>query len=870
MALILGGLVVKQVQPPARNGSRIAYFIGQEIYAEIFNSRKMETSPIEDPIISALTDVGDTIRRWTMKLNSNSRINERAEKSDFLERHLHELQPPRNAVQPDDNAVHQQQELSVKRAPAMLESLECLANTFNMLCQFKKGVDMTECALSLRAGTFDKARIETLTIIGYVAGCLGRTHPFTLRATAIFAATCNSISENRDAVELTQTLLGLFERLSHLLPLQSLKMIARSFASDEDNGHCRYEAELREKMLLLSKQHSELRYPDIMIAISELATIFECINLYFRAAEPKGPSLKTRRATTVSPIVSHLIDVIPIASDHDVSNGVGGVSAALERDRQMLLAHRGSVSTMSRRRITPHHMRLLKTYLTELLLRTFGNHQEMVRLPSGRPQQRQMIESDLEGTSINITEQRAVNQTQGDFFEAGQYQLLDYRGRENAVSTCKDSKIEPLIDFNTLWARFVQRKIMKAIPTCMTQCGQAEDLMSRGLANEGSGRNDGNRPTSCDNINETEAKGLAQTCTSVVSVPKYAADLQGLTDRQISPRTLSNAVSHGNVDAVRDVIEGNFDAVAKEEYEWIQELHSLGYGSYDIAELLVDDFNNTPWIFFDPAEPPEIFFLPHVHRPNCCHQGGEEAKFAPRLKMTDYENPESMKRLIAEQCGLAGVLPKSRKLEEWTGHVTFAGDADSTAWITYFVTGSCYQLSARIHEALERFCGIASYLKKEQLCCTSFTVLHYAFRHELPAIELSHIDFDLAFNLLIQFQPLRGYWRSPGIPPKFLHEVLETADQIVKIVCDKTTFDREGEVSYEMCLDTVSLAVQILYLGLYLYSQSHTGAVHPFFLVNPVRRIGLFGAQPAPSDSGTAHLHVSLSPLTCMAEVQKI
>ena len=148
--------------------------------------------------------------------------------------------------------------------------------------------------------------------------------------------------------------------------------------------------------------------------------------------------------------------------------------------------------------------------------------------------------------------------------------------------------------------------------------------------------------------------------------------------------------------------------------------------------------------------------------------------------MTDYENAEDMKKLIAGECGIARIVPKPRKLEEATGHVTFAGDAQSTASITFFVAGSHYDLVSRECGALERFCGIMSYLKKRELCCTSFTMLHYTSQHEFSAIELSQVSFKLAFNLLAQMKLLLNNWENPRIIPKCLPEFIISADLIVR------------------------------------------------------------------------------------------
>ena len=93
------------------------------------------------------------------------------------------------------------------------------------------------------------------------------------------------------------------------------------------------------------------------------------------------------------------------------------------------------------------------------------------------------------------------------------------------------------------------------------------------------------------------------------------------------------------------------------------------------------------------------------------------------------------------------------------------------------------------------------------------------------------------------------------------------ANEVMRIVCDDHTFATDDVLDFKDCLDRVSLATQILTLGLWLFSQDHTGSVHPFFLVNPLLHIYLFGAQPPVQDSNLAQVQVSLSTPTCMARV---
>ena len=299
-----------------------------------------------------------------------------------------------------------------------------------------------------------------------------------------------------------------------------------------------------------------------------------------------------------------------------------------------------------------------------------------------------------------------------------------------------------------------------------------------------------------------------------------------------SPNTLRFAITLGNVDAIRGINERHFDAVAADDFEWLQELKSLGYGNRDIAELLLDDMNKSLWIYFSQPTPQDTAILREFHVSSCIHDGGKKADLAPKLIVEPLENNEDMKRLIAEYCGLAGVVPKSRDDINWTGVVAFSGQNQDTASISYNIPGSRCQLISRACEALRRFCGIASYLQKKRLCCNSFTVLRYTSVDGSMAIELRHVEFRLASDLFKVLQLFLNNFESPGLISRCLPQLTRLANDVIRVVCDDHAFANEDVLNFEDCLDRVSLAAQILTLGLYLYSQAHTGSVHPFCLMD--------------------------------------
>ena len=330
-------------------------------------------------------------------------------------------------------------------------------------------------------------------------------------------------------------------------------------------------------------------------------------------------------------------------------------------------------------------------------------------------------------------------------------------------------------------------------------------------------------------------------------------------------------------DAVCGIIERHFDAVATGCFEWLQELRSLGYDKDDLTVEVLDYIATSAWIYFSQLTAQDTAILPEVDVSNCIHQGGVKTDLAPKLIMEPLEEHEDLKRLVAEYCGLAGVIPKSPLNPKWTtkgrntgagpGVVHFSSGNLGTASISYNVPRADDELISRACGALRQFCGIASYLQKKCLCCNSFTVLRYTSFDGSMAIELRDVKFRLAFDLFEELQLVLDNLESPGLISRCLPLLTRLANDVIRIVCDDHTFTADDIVNFEDCLDRVSLAVQILTLGLYLYSQAHTGSVHPFYLVNPLLHIYLFGSQSAEQDSDLAHVQVSLSSLTSMSGV---
>lgn len=334
-----------------------------------------------------------------------------------------------------------------------------------------------------------------------------------------------------------------------------------------------------------------------------------------------------------------------------------------------------------------------------------------------------------------------------------------------------------------------------------------------------------------------------------------------------SSRKLRSVMGFGDVDGLCGFLDSHFEDVAVDEFVWLHELKSLGYESYEIAELLLDDLNKSPWIFLKQPPPRIVSIRPDYHFPNCVHQGGQKSSLSPRLITNDLENTKDLQRIIAESCGLAGVVPKSRDHKTWTGVVEFSDEGLSTALITYDVVDSIRDVVPRVYEALEYFCGIASYLQRKGLCCNSFTVLCFSSIKGCKMIELRTVEFVLALDLFLELQILVKDWENAVLVSKYLPRLNELANKIIRLVSDNNTHAKNDATSFHGCIDAVALAVQILNLGIYLYTQAHIGPIHPYFIVNSVSQVYLLGMQSAEHGYTRAPIRVRQARLTCMAGV---
>ncbi|KAK4971227.1 hypothetical protein LTR66_011454 [Elasticomyces elasticus] len=147
-------------------------------------------------------------------------------------------------------------------------------------------------------------------------------------------------------------------------------------------------------------------------------------------------------------------------------------------------------------------------------------------------------------------------------------------------------------------------------------------------------------------------------------------------------RLLHAAINRNRIELVRDLLENDFESIARAEFAWLTELAEVGYDYQGIAELLIDEQANSPWIYFEPQDEVLAPMSTELHQITCAHQIDHRLDHSSPLKAGLSSRPDHLrttgpsehdlvKRRLNELCGLAGIIPSSRILSEWDGQAIF-------------------------------------------------------------------------------------------------------------------------------------------------------------------------------------------------------
>ncbi|KAJ9486756.1 hypothetical protein VN97_g6575 [Penicillium thymicola] len=309
---------------------------------------------------------------------------------------------------------------------------------------------------------------------------------------------------------------------------------------------------------------------------------------------------------------------------------------------------------------------------------------------------------------------------------------------------------------------------------------------------------------------------------------------------------------------------------------WVRELGKVGYSTHEIMELLLEDSNDSPWIFFEPTCFPRSEIKPGRHIPGCCHHFSPLQALPTQIVDPVFESHpidfdhQGIIFQVQELCGLAGIKPTTRRVTDWVGYIEF-NDSDQVLSVSYALPTDESKppnnaiFWSRISRALDGLYHAAALMQTNNLCCNSFTVLRSGFQgHEQPSSSLVEI-INVSFKpVLILIQDLQKVM-SPDSESSDNEKLLSTSTTILGLIWPEIT-KAPDDSSIERCLQLCSLAAQFLCLGFLSYCQAHIGSVQPFFLDFFAQQVRLMGIQKGES---YPFLITELVNLTCLGNMTR-
>ncbi|KAF4447977.1 hypothetical protein F53441_8568 [Fusarium austroafricanum] len=310
-----------------------------------------------------------------------------------------------------------------------------------------------------------------------------------------------------------------------------------------------------------------------------------------------------------------------------------------------------------------------------------------------------------------------------------------------------------------------------------------------------------------------------------------------MIQQSTSPRTIAedfkSAVFKLDRDNVYDILKNSFTEVAIGEYTWLLELKALGLSMDEIANELLEESQDRPWIYSKIRVANVEPFHHDFHIPRCAHSRNENNSMSTLssqpnrdLKNLEFE-PEaksepSIRATIEYFTGIGGVAP----MPDGTRSLQFGHSSCFAAF------GKSYWHSSASWWMLR--------------------LLHLVQQEDL--VEVDRIDFaDLK-----AFADLRSATTS----------TINIQQLLMASLTSQTHSDVKPEASGDLDpLFLEALAAQFLSLAFALYAQGHCEPFRPFFLDTSLKRILLIGNQIwSPSFTGPCILASSVG-LTCFGEM---
>ena len=330
-----------------------------------------------------------------------------------------------------------------------------------------------------------------------------------------------------------------------------------------------------------------------------------------------------------------------------------------------------------------------------------------------------------------------------------------------------------------------------------------------------------------------------------------------------TPSTIKEALQLEDTKALQRMLETRFEMVTQDEFSWLRELIEAGYTHHELAELLLEQASDTPWIFFEPNSFEPIAISDASHVQGCAHEYFDSRKSVtvPSKLSVTKSSPARWKditKVLEELCGLAGIIPSDQDRSKWNGSVRFE-EQNSVAIVTHSQPQDDLESSqyvtmafhiARIMKSLENFCLAAAHAQAAGLCCNSFTIVRVESE---SSVKLETIDFMLAEQML-------GHLNHISNEPVHYGDIQRAAARILEPISGEDLYYNNYDI--HDTLKKCSLATQVLCLGFLSYSQAHIGPIRPFFLDTPLEKVRLLGLGFTSAYNFT--VEANLKQLTCL------
>jgi tetratricopeptide (TPR) repeat protein len=347
-----------------------------------------------------------------------------------------------------------------------------------------------------------------------------------------------------------------------------------------------------------------------------------------------------------------------------------------------------------------------------------------------------------------------------------------------------------------------------------------------------------------------------------------------------TPTTIREAVASKDIDIITQLLERNFDLVAKGDNCWLRDLDKLGYSRKQIADILLEQSEEGPWLLDQlPSSTDGPLARKGYHLPGCIHQLSQETSLKSSSNLLHHQQsvpPNDLRIQIQGLCGLGGVIPVSTDPDDWEGTISVESKRSMVSYMRISEQANAGNTNVitkafeRARNAVERALRALGCVQQEGLCCDSFTVLvrDRDTKSNNPILRLIRMEIKPALKLYNILSRLSREYQSI----EELSQIL-MCEQSGLYDCNKRIlrpFQASAAISpaeeqVTSILQFCALSVQFFSLGLLSYTQGHCGVLRPIFIDRSLECITLCGTGVPNAPTVTCSL-VRASCLDIMLE----